>query len=153
MIVRPAISADAPGFHALARAYIAESGQRRAYSEANTQAALEHGIRDPGTLLLLAEEIDLVLVGGVMATLDYAFTEQPVCGVGMFYVRPEWRGTPVARALISGAVQWADEAGCSHCFTSGDAMIGDADTQMFINLVRKFGFEPTGSPVLVRRKP
>ena len=153
MIIRPAQPEDRDAFHALARAYIAESGQRRVYSELRTQQVLDQAIADrEHTLMLLAEAED-GLAGGVLAMLDHAFTEQPTCGVGMFYVRPDHRGTGLARWLMQGAVAWADRCGASHTFTSADAMLSTAETQMYINLAAKFGFVPTGSPVLARSKP
>lgn len=153
MIIRPAQATDREAFHALARAYIGESGQRREYSELRTQQVLEQAVADREHALMLLAEVDGGLAGGVMAMLDHAFTVRPVCGVGMFYVRPEHRGTGLARALMEGAVAWADAANATHTFTSADAMLSSAETQMYINLTRKFGFEPTGSPVLARRKP
>lgn len=152
-MIRPAEPADRDAFHDIARAYIAESGQRREYSEENTQAVLEMCLGgDNGALLLVAESGN-GLAGGLIAYLDQAFTEQPVCLVSMFYVRPEYRGTGLARALMEGVCRWADDCDCSHTFASGQAMIGETETQMFVNLARKFDFQPAGSPVLARRKP
>lgn len=151
-MIRPADTRDRFAFHRLAQAYLAESGQRREYSEERTQQAFEHAIGNPSTLLLVADGQD-GLAGGVLAMIDHAFTVQPVCLLSMFYVRPEYRGTPLARALIQGAVAWADSSGCSHTFASANAQLGDNETQLFVNLVKRFGFEPCGSPVLCRRTP
>jgi GNAT superfamily N-acetyltransferase len=151
-MIRPATQADSAAFHDLAIRYIAESGQHREYSWAWTQRALESFLADGNTLLLVADA-ETGFAGGILAMLDHAFTAQPVCLVSMFYVRPEYRGTGLARALVQGCVAWADAAHCSHTFASANAMLSDAETQMFVNLCRKFGFQPAGSPVLARRKP
>ena len=151
-MIRPATTADRDAFHALARSYLAESGQHRVYCERRTQEALEHAVSDPCTMLLLADA-EHGCAGGVLAQLDHAFTAQPVCLVSMFYVAPEYRGTGLARALMTAVCSWADDNACSHTFASASAMLGDLETQMFINLCRKFGFEPAGSPMLARTKP
>lgn len=150
-MIRPATFADRDAFHAVARAYIAESGQHREYSEENTQAVFELCLGGNGALLLIADG-EHGIAGGLIAYLDGAFTVQPACLVSMFYVRPEYRGTGLARALVEGVCTWADDLGCSHTFASANAMLGERETQMFVNLTRKFGFIPAGSPVLARRK-
>lgn len=151
-MIRPATTDDRAAFHELALAYLAESGQRREYSAERTQEAFEQALADPGTMLLLAEA-EHEFAGGVLAQLDRAFTVQPVCLVAMFYVRPGYRGTGLARALLAACCEWSDACNCSHTFAQANAMLGEAETQMFVNLCRKFGFTPAGSPVLARRKP
>lgn len=151
-MIRPATLTDSEAFHALSKAYIAESGQRREYSEERTQEAFTHAVGDPFTLLLVAEAPQ-GFAGGVLAQLDHAFTLNPICIVSMLYVMPAYRGTGLSRALMQGAVSWADSANCTHTFCSATAMLDDIDTQLFINLCNKFGFRPAGSPVLARSKP
>lgn len=151
-MIRPATQHDSAAFHDLARLYLDESGQHREYSVRQTQAAFMHAIDDTSSLVMLAEATD-GLAGGIIVQLDHAFTADPVALVSMFYVRREYRGTGLSRALLTAAVEWADSAECSHTFASANAMLDAVQTQQFVNLCRKFGFTPAGSPVLSRRKP
>lgn len=157
-MIRPATERDRLAFYDLAKAYIAESGQGREYCEHRTQDALIHALSDPFSMLLVVQaEVEdgepVYLAGGVLAQLDHAFTTKPVCIVPLLYVREEYRGTPMARALMEAVCSWADAAGCTHTFASANADVGELETQMFVNLCAKFGFTPAGSPVLSRRNP
>lgn len=148
-MIRPATHADANPFHFLARRYIEESGQGRAYSERQTQMAFDAMVDDPTCLFLLAESPDGIVAASIVQ-LDHAFTVEPIALLSWFYIMPDYRGTGLARAMLQGSVSWADTAGASHTFASGNAMLSDAETKMFENLTRKFNFRPAGTPVLVR---
>lgn len=150
-MIRVARPSDRNAFHDLAKTYIAESGQNRVYSSVRTQSVFEGALEDNGTLLLVAEGLN-ELAGGILLYIDPAFTEEPVCLVSMFYIRKEYRGTALARSFMNAVVSFADDAGCSHTFAAANGMIGDIETQMFVNLCSKFGFKPAGSPVLYRVK-
>jgi GNAT superfamily N-acetyltransferase len=156
-MIRAARHHDADGFHALARAYLAESGQHREYSIRHTQIAFEHVLDDPSALMLIADGDEATtgyaIAGGVIAKLDHAWTADPVCLLPMFYIAEPYRGTGLARALLHGACAWADNCGCSHTFCSATGELPGEATGQFENLTRKFGFQRIGSPVLARRKP
>jgi GNAT superfamily N-acetyltransferase len=155
-MIRAARHQDADGFHALARAYIAESGQHREYSIRQTQAAFERVLDDPAALMLIADGDEgttgYAIAGGVIAQLDHAFTADPVCLLPMFYIAGPYRGTGLARALLHGACTWADDCGCSHTFASATGELPGEATAQFENLCAKFQFQRIGSPVLARRK-
>jgi GNAT superfamily N-acetyltransferase len=148
-LIRHADLGDAQGFHSLAARYIAESGQGRAYSAPATSQAFDWLVGDAGSALLLADGQG-ELAGGAIVQIDRAFTEKPVGIITMFYVAPDYRGTGLARELLSSSVDWAREQGISHLFCSASAELPGDETQKFVNLCRRFGFTP-GGPVLSRK--
>ncbi len=150
-MIRLIAQEDAGAFHFLSQMYNAESGQQREYSWERTQAAFDALTKDPSALVLVADAA-YGLAGAVIAQLDHAFTVQPVCLISMFYLRDAYRGTGLARAFMQGVVDWADNSGCTHTFTSGNAMLSEEEDKLFQNLCAKFGFMPAGTPVLARRK-
>ena len=99
-------------------------------------------IRAGSTPFIVAELQNSDIIGFVSYALEHSFTTRPIACLWMFYVYPAWRGTPVARALLTSAIDVArgDEA-CAFFATLFPTHRGG---RTLFNLFRKFDFAPQG---------
>lgn len=113
---------------------------------------LERNIAHPGAKAFIAMDNEFV-VGYILIYCQNDYTEEMIGEMFQFYVRPEYRGSMVARSLIKRACQQWDEWGCVR--TYAEASPGFTDIQhlmLFKNLWRKFNFEQVGIIMLRDKK-
>ena len=148
MTIRPATVEDFGALRALAQAFIAESGLPGGYGLDRTERSIRR-ILDEKRIPILVAERENTVIGGIIATIEAAWTVDPWCYVQVFYVRPDWRATYVARDLVEALCRTADAAGCAATFAASTAAAGGKVDMLFTNLFAKYGFRPLG-PTMVR---
>lgn len=73
------------------------------------------------------------------------FTQELIGDMYQFYVRPDARGSEVARSLRDAVCKQFDEWGCAISYVCADTGIDDGrSVSMFRNLWAKAGFKPSG---------
>lgn len=74
------------------------------------------------------------------------FTVERVGELFQFFVRPEWRGTGVARGLVEAANTQYEAWGCSRAYAEAAPGLKDRRALgLFGNLFGKFGYTPVGT--------
>jgi N-acetylglutamate synthase-like GNAT family acetyltransferase len=150
MKIRYATRDDFAAIRALAQAFIAESGLPGEYDMDRTERSIAR-ILDEKLIPVILAEREGGVVGGVIATMEAAWTRDPWCYVQVFYVRPDWRSTLAARDLVESLCHVADQAGCAAIFAASTAAAGGKVDMLFTNLFAKYGFKPLG-PTLMRTR-
>jgi GNAT superfamily N-acetyltransferase len=99
---------------------------------------------------VLAAESDGVIVGVIWGYIaQHYFSDAWVATEYMFYVRPEFRGTPIAVRLLHAYRKWAENRGASEvmiCMTTG------VDVERFDRFLRKMKFDYVGGNFSMRLK-
>lgn len=123
-----------------------ESNYGLAYSNENAFKYLYNYIKYEDSDILVAEKDDEI-IGFVMMGKSFEFHDKPFGYIGKFWVFASGRRTDAGRNLISNALKWAKEQGCSHVFVTATAELAGKEQKLFINLMKKSGLEERG-PVL-----
>lgn len=88
------------------------------------------------------------LVGIVSMYFINTFYKEPECDVVMFYVKPEYRGSGVARGLVNAITMIADRNKAGIIYTSSGSGIGKENNNLYANLFKKFGFKDLGTELI-----
>lgn len=102
------------------------------------------------SLCFVAKDNRGKVIGIAQGFAFQSFYKELELAIEMFYVLPEWRGTGVARALVSNIVQQADANGVAVVYTSCASGIDSKNNALYKNLYKKFGFDELGTE-LIRR--
>lgn len=146
MIVRPAAAADIGAWAAM-RAELWPDDDAAAHAEDIAETFLAG---DPDQAAFVAQDEDGALVGFVEASIrrdyvDGCDTSPVAFGEGAF-IRPEWRGTGVGRALVEAVAAWGRAKGCTEL--ASNALLENTASHAFHEAV---GFEETERVVFFRR--
>jgi GNAT superfamily N-acetyltransferase len=99
---------------------------------------------------ILAAESDGAIVGVIWGYIaQHYFSEAWVATEYMFYVLPEFRGTPLAVRLLHAFRKWAENRGAAEvmiCMTTG------VDVEKFDRFLRKMKFDYVGGNFSMRLK-
>lgn len=151
METRPAITSDLPRLLDLAETFFDEADAPgtfdRHIASATICAALES---DAKFLVVLDPGNDLDLFGAGMAEAAHVWAREPFAYLHYAYVEPKSRGVGAGRLLIASLVGWARAMKCAAVFAGSNAGMGDGNTTMFANQLRRAGFVDDG-PNLIRR--
>ena len=149
---RPARVGDIEDMVELYREFFDESDLSKRGLEYDPKRAWAFGFdgitRGTHPWILAFEKASGRLIGGVSYRLSHNYTTQPGADLGEFFVRKQWRGTPVARVLLTLVLEIAKADGAV-MFNAG--ISSGIDPGPLSNLLRKLGFEDTNSTLLVRR--
>jgi GNAT superfamily N-acetyltransferase len=146
LIIRPFIYADIDEFMDVAEAFFRESRNRDYTVDLKRYRHLIlASVGVPSVSILVAVE-DGIVAGYAILNLMMDFTQEPIGDMYQFYVRPEYRGSGVARGLRDAVVKRFDEWGCPLSHISADAGIDEdgSATLLFRNLWAKAGYSVTG---------
>ena len=149
---RPAGEDDVPRIAELVEEAIAElvptrGGELWAAREARAVPAhesLAKAVADPRQLLL-AGEIDGVVVGYAAVRLEELRTGETLGVVDDIFVEPPARGVAVGELLMDAALAWCEEQGCIG--VDSYALPGNRDTK---NFFERFGL--TARAIIVHRR-
>lgn len=93
----------------------------------------------------ICAKVDGAIVGYVLIYYQTDYTKEKIGEMFQFYVKPEMRGTPVARSLVSSAVEQYEEWGCKRAYCEASPGISHRDhLGMFSNLWAKYGYSEIG---------
>lgn len=107
------------------------------------QTLINH-IDNPATAAITAW-VNGKIVGYVLIYYQTDYTVEPIGELYQFYVSPEFRGTPIARALVEQADLQFKRWGCARAYCEASPGMSFRDhLGMFANLWGKFGFEKIG---------
>ena len=138
---REATLADVPALIALGEHFFDESdfGTFTSYDPKAFEATLASLIVNPsGRIFLFAP--DDAIRGFIAFSLDKAYTTDLVALLFLFYVAPDYRGTPAGRLLLALAVDAAAEEGAKAFWAGAMAGIPGVSGSL-ANLYRKMGFQ------------
>ncbi|PZR34671.1 aminoglycoside 6'-N-acetyltransferase [Caulobacter segnis] len=145
MLIRPAAPRDLEDWTALRAELWPEDTADDHRTEVAEALASEKDI-----VAYVAEATDGRLAGFVEAALRHDYVNgcetSPVGFVEGLYVRPEFRGAQVGRALCEAVVDWARRRGCSEL--ASDALSDNLESHAFHQAV---GFEETERVVYFRK--
>lgn len=144
--IRPARAADVAAWSQL-RAALWPDDDAAAHAEDIAETFLSG---DPDQVAFVAEGEDGELLGFVEASIrrdyvDGCETSPVAFGEGAF-IRPEWRGKGVGRALVEAVADWGRAKGCTEL--ASNAMLDNTASHAFHEAV---GFEETERVVFFRR--
>lgn len=145
-IIRKAWRADIPQLVELGARFYAESNFRGSMemSKVNYQRTLEKYIDLPRVAAILAVK-DGEVLGNAYIYAQNDYTEETVGELYQFYVRPEYRGTGVARSLAESAVLQYAEWNCKRAYVEGSPGFDQLQhLPQFENLWGRFGFKKIG---------
>ncbi len=94
--------------------------------------------------------IDNILVGCVMTEIEHEFREAPEGYIPIFYVKPECRGTRIARNLVNSAMEICHDNKCATVSTAGMSIFHGNNNKLYDNLFGKFGFEKVSNLLMWR---
>ena len=114
-------------------------------NRAGYRTMLEDSLDNGGVASFLAVSCNQV-VGYIHIYCQNEYTVEPVGELFQFFVRPEWRGTGVARSLIEAAQAQYIAWGCKRAYAEAAPGLRDPrHLNLFRNLFGKFGYEPIGA--------
>ena len=150
--IRFAISADIPALVELGVKVHAETNQASLPFSASRLTGQLNACLNPVNqkYCLLVAESDGLIVGVIWGYIaQHYFSDAWVATDYMFYVRPEFRGTPLAVRLLYAFRKWAQNRGAAEvmiCMTTG------VNVEKFDRFLRKMKFEYVGGNFLMRLK-
>lgn len=142
MIVRPATLDDLPDLLEIARQFIQEAPNysSRELDEQALRENLSAVINGMGAVFV-AEQGQEIAGGIVCLTTKDWFNNQVIAFEQVFYVKPEYRGTPAALMLIDVFLSWSRQMGAGRVQCGTTTGI---NTQGCIRLYNHFGFNEYG---------
>lgn len=144
--VRIAVEADLYPLVEIAREGTEESSYSVEFNETNTTEFFWLYIYQNEVDIAVAI-IDNKVVGFVMMATSLEFHDKPFGYISKLWVAKEGRRSNAGRKLISSAIAWGKEKGCSHLFITATAELDKTEQKMFENLMKKSGFLD-GGPVM-----
>lgn len=118
------------------------------YNQSGAQEYLWLLVNDPDTAIFVNYDED-TLRGFAIASRDKEFQNEYFGYLTKLYVLPEGRGTSAARELMQEIVDWFDESQCIASFAVPTAGIGQ--DRAYVNLLRKYNYNPTGETLIRKR--
>ena len=138
---RFATVADVPALVALAAAFVAETTLPYEFDPAAASQTFRLFLDEPTTDVLVVEG-PAAVVGFAVVGFETDFTVDPIGYLMKFYIAPGGRGTGAARALAWAARAWFEAQNCVDAWATATAGVGQ--DPVFVNLMGKVGFAPTG---------
>lgn len=84
-------------------------------------------------------------VGGVlMANIEYSLWDRPECSMSLFYVLPEWRGTPMGNKLFEAWIETIKKRNYMFGTCGSTSGWGEKVEKQFENMAVKHGCQPIG---------
>ena len=145
MKIRFAQKEDVPEVLDMCKALFAESRFRHyAFSDAKVIAAIESMlVNEPAACILLAQRSDGDLAGMLAGyATEFFFCTGVVVQDRLFYVKPEYRGSPAAIKLLLAFRQWAEQRSADELCINMSVAI---DMARFNKLMTHLGFKCSGS--------
>ena len=93
-------------------------------------------------------KVDGEIVGIVAAYFVRTYYKQKEGDVVIFYTRPDYRGTGVARGLVNALKEIGDKVGAAVIYTSSGSGMGGNNNKLYANLFKKVGFEELGTELI-----
>lgn len=146
-MIRKANSTDIPTLLDMAQTFINETSYGVEFDSQVSASYLTQIISYPLADVLIADGF----AGVAILAASYEFQRRPFCYVAKFYVKPDRRNAGSGRELMEAIGKWAKEKDCSHTFVTATAGLDPTNQKLFINLMKKYGFEESG-PVLFREE-
>lgn len=100
----------------------------------------------PETCILA--KVDDKIAGIVAAYFTRTYYKEIEGDVVIFYVHPDYRGTPIARSLVNALTMIADKNSAAIVYTSSGSGIGSQNNKLYGNLFKKFGFQELGTELI-----
>lgn len=154
--IRDAWHSEIPQIVALANDFFKESDFSRSGLTVDLVAyrkTIENYWRYPSVKSIVALDEEMNVLGYVHLYCQRDYTVELVGELYQFYVKPEYRKTPVPRALVEAACKQFDEWGCARSYAECAPGLPDKKSIMtFTNLWRKFGYQQVGVTLLRETK-
>jgi GNAT superfamily N-acetyltransferase len=132
----------------IAKSFIAEASYPISYSEDAINYVWTL-FTDPSTAIFLNYQNGKI-AGGAIVQRSKGFHSEYMGYIQKFYIMPEGRKTRAARELIQEVTDWFDKSQCVVSIGSGAA--GIQQNQLFINLLKKAGYESLDGAMIRKRK-
>lgn len=146
-MIRDAEPLDLEPLCDMAERFVAETGLPYTFDYQATRELFWAAINDDDAILIV-EDIDGILAGGIMGYEDRDFCVEKNAYITKLYVEKEYRGRTVARNLLKGFLA---KVSTPFVFSSATAGMGERVENLYVNLFKKEGFEILGR-ILVRYK-
>lgn len=145
--VRLAREDDRAALAAMGQATHDELFPHLAYAPARIQSLIDRHLQDDWPVIMVVTEDDTPIGFFVAVKGDYFSCDGFFISQGVFYVRPDKRGTRAAATLFRRFVRWAESFNPEEIY----AGIGRGRrSEVAARFLRGFGFEPSGQ-VIMRR--
>ena len=144
-MIRYATKEDIPGLLGLAERFISETSFEADYDEIAAYKYFSQFIEHMEADIIIYDEGGIS--GGAMVAFAQEAQKQPFCYIAKFFVDPDSRNLGIGRDLTEAVLAWASLHGCSHVFSTATAGLDERNQRLFVNLMKKYGFEDVG-PVL-----
>lgn len=89
-------------------------------------------------------QVDDTIVAFGFGYFGHSWWADPDCAVDFFYVSREHVGKGYGRALAQALIDGFKENGCGWMYAGAESDISEANTRLYQNLFRKFGFRDIG---------
>jgi GNAT superfamily N-acetyltransferase len=148
--IRFATQQDIPSLIGIGHIAHAESTQSRfVFNPQRLTAQLEACLNPPNPkYCLLVAEREGQLIGAIWGYIDqHYFSDAKVATELMFFVHPDFRGSPVAFRLLLAYRKWAENRGAQEimiCMTTGN------DIEKFDRFLKRCGFSHVGGNYCLR---
>lgn len=146
-MIRPANENDIQALCWMARRFVEESDLPFTYNYLNSYLTF-HTYINSHECIVLVDEYEDELCGGIMGALDADFVEEKVAYVTKMYVETEFRGLGTARDLVKAFEVEAKSRGASMIFASSTAGMGERVEKLFVRLFERYGFRQLGRVVV-----
>ncbi len=142
-IIRKAKLSDLKFLIPMSRRFVKESSLPFTFDVEATTSYLTY-MMDSENTIVLVEDDDGVITGGIMGSVDRDFCYESCAYVIKMYVESEFRGLGTARALVEAFQDEAKKLGASIVFASATAGMGDRVEKLFVRLFERYGFTILG---------
>ncbi len=142
-IIRKAKLSDLKFLIPMSRRFVKESSLPFTFDVEATTSYLTY-MMDSENTIVLVEDDDGVITGGIMGSVDRDFCRESSAYVIKMYVEAEFRGLGTARALVEAFQDEAKKLGASIVFASATAGMGDRVEKLFVRLFERYGFTILG---------
>lgn len=142
-IIRKVIQHDLPFLIPMVRRFVEESSLPFTF-DVETTVSYFASVMESENTIILVEEDDGIITGGILGTVDRDFCRESCAYVIKMYVEKEFRGLGTARALVEAFEDEARKLGASIIFVSATAGMGDRAEKLYIRLLERYGFVTLG---------
>ena len=140
-MIRHAIADDLYPLCALAKRFINETNLPYTYDDELTRNNFWNGIHDNGSIILVDIQEEL-LAGLVMGYMERDFCKEYSAYITKLYVEKEFRGSSIARDLITAFEAETTEA--TLLFTSATGGMGERNEKLYVHLFEHAGYAVLG---------
>jgi len=147
---RPATHDDLAVMLLGAREANAESNWNLTWNQDYAEQYLSALIDSPHTDAIVIEVEGVmrpVIAGASFVAASYEFHDEPLCYVCKFWILPAYRRGDLSTKLTQSTIDWANDHGCSHIFTTATAGLDRVQQSLFVRLMKRHGFDDVG-PVM-----